>query len=106
MVGGGVIPAGPGGECHRGSGLCWSSGIAMRESQVRARVLDSIASDEVIAELHARGSDYAVVEMVVARGLSRAMIVGPLTLEQGAALRAAAKESGALAVLAKPAGRA
>jgi dihydropteroate synthase len=68
-------------------------------------VLDSVAGDEVIAELAARGSDHAVVEMVVARGLSRAMLVGPLALEQAQALRQAAKEAGALAVLAKPAGR-
>jgi dihydropteroate synthase len=68
--------------------------------------LDSVAGDEVIAELAARGSDHAVVETVVARGLSRAMLVGPLTLEQAQALRQAAKEAGALAVLAKPAGRA
>jgi dihydropteroate synthase len=69
-------------------------------------VLDSVSRDEVIAELAARGSDHAVVEMVVARGLSRAMLVGPLTLEQAQALRQAAKGAGALAVLAKPAGRA
>lgn len=65
-----------------------------------------MSRDEVIAELAARGSDHAVVEMVVARGLSRAMLVGPLTLEQAQALRQAAKGAGALAVLAKPAGRA
>ena len=69
-------------------------------------MLDSVSRDEVIAELAARGSDHAVVEMVVARGLSRAMLVGPLTLEQAQALRQAAKGAGALAVLAKPAGRA
>jgi dihydropteroate synthase len=69
-------------------------------------VLNSVAGDEVIAELAARGSDHAVVEMVVARGLSRAMLVGPLTLDQAQALRQAAKQAGALAVLAKPAGRA
>ncbi len=78
----------------------------MREAAIRARVLDSIAGDEVLAELHARGSDYAVVELVVARGLSRAMLVGPLSLDQAQSLRRAAKEVGALAVLAKPAGRA
>jgi dihydropteroate synthase len=68
--------------------------------------LDSVAGDEVIAELAARGSDHAVVDVVVARGLSRAMLVGPLTLDQAQAVRQAAKEAGALAVLAKPAGRA
>jgi len=78
----------------------------MRDTAIRARVLDSLAGDEVLAELHARGSDHAVVEMVVARGLSRAVIVGPLSLEQALGLRRAAKEVGALAVLAKPAGRA
>ena len=78
----------------------------MRREAIRARVLDSVAGDEVIAELAARGSDHAVVQMVVARGLNRAMLVGPLTLEQAQALRQAAKGAGALAVLAKPAGRA
>jgi len=78
----------------------------MRREAIRARVLDSVAGDEVIAELAARGSDHAVVEMVVARGLSRAMLIGPVMLEQAQALRQAAKEAGALAVLAKPAGRA
>ncbi len=68
--------------------------------------MDSLAGDEVVAELAARGSDHAVVQTVVARGLSRAVLIGPLTLEQAGALRAAAKEAGALALLAKPAGRA
>ncbi len=79
---------------------------AMKAEQIRARVLDSIARDEVIAELHARGSDHAVVEMVVARGLAKAMLVGPLTLDQAQAVRQTAKGVGASAVLAKPAGRA
>ncbi len=78
----------------------------MRDAAIRARVLDSIAGDEVLAELYARGSDYAVVEMVIARGLGQAMLVGPLSLEQAQCLRGAAKEVGALVVLAKPAGRA
>ncbi|UCC68815.1 MAG: dihydropteroate synthase, partial [Armatimonadota bacterium] len=73
---------------------------------VRARVLDSVARDEVVAELHARGADSDVVEAVVGRGLGRAMLVGPLPLEQAQALRRAAKEAAAAAALAKPAGRA
>jgi dihydropteroate synthase len=68
--------------------------------------LDSLASDEVIAELHARGSDKSAVELSIARGLGRAMIVGPLSLEAAQELRNAARDSGAFAVLAKTAGRA
>ena len=78
----------------------------MRRDTLRARVLDSLSAAEVLAELHARGSDKSAVEMVLARGLGRAMIVGPLALDGAQALRQAAKEAGALAVLAKPAGRA
>ncbi len=78
----------------------------MRRDTLRARVLDSLAADEVLAELHARGSDKSAVETVLARGLGRALLVGPLPLDQAQALRQAAKESGAVAALAKPAGRA
>jgi dihydropteroate synthase len=73
---------------------------------VRARVLDSVAGDEVMAELHARGADWDVVDAVIRRGLGRAMLVGPLALEDAQGLRRAAKEAGAIAALAKPAGRA
>jgi dihydropteroate synthase len=72
---------------------------------VRARVLDSIASDEVVAELYARGADAEAVRMIVGRGLGRAMLVGPLLLAEAEALRARAKEEGILAVLTRPAGR-
>ncbi|HUU54956.1 MAG TPA: hypothetical protein VMY87_08560, partial [Armatimonadota bacterium] len=78
----------------------------MRRDTPRARVLDSLSADEVLAELHARGSDKSAVEMILARGFGRAMIVGPLPLDGAQALRQAAKAAGALAVLAKPAGRA
>lgn len=78
----------------------------MRRDRLRARVLDSLSADEVLGELHARGSDKSAVEMILARGFGRAMIVGPLALDGAQALRQAAKEAGALAVLAKPAGRA
>jgi len=73
---------------------------------VRARVLDSVARDEVMAELHARGADSDVAETVIRRGLGRAMLVGPLALEDAQGLRRAANEAGATAALAKPAGRA
>ncbi len=78
----------------------------MRKQTLRARLLDSLGRDEVIAELHARGSDKSAVELSVARSLGRAMIVGPLSLEDAQELRNAARESGAFAVLAKTAGRA
>ncbi|HUU54916.1 MAG TPA: dihydropteroate synthase [Armatimonadota bacterium] len=78
----------------------------MRRDTLRARVLDSLAADEVLAELHARGSDKSAVEMILSRGLGRAMLVGPLPLDRAQALRQAAKAAGALAVLAKTAGRA
>ncbi len=78
----------------------------MRKQTLRARLLDSLGRDEVMAELHARGSDKSAVELSVARGLGRAMIVGPLSLEAAQELRNAARESGAFAVLAKTAGRA
>ncbi len=96
---------GPGAEGGERSRLGWSGG--MRESRtVRARVLDSVARDEVIAELHARGADRDVAEAVVGRGLGRAMLVGPLALEEAQALMRAAQERGETAALAKPAGRA
>jgi len=72
----------------------------------RARVLDSVAGDEVLAELWARGADKDVVQAVLRRGLCRAMLVGPLPFEEAQALRQAVKQAGATAVLAKPAGRA
>jgi dihydropteroate synthase len=75
-------------------------------ARIRARVLDSVSGDEVVAELYARGADAEAVRAIVARGLGRAMLVGPLPLEEGEGLRRAAKETGALAVLARPAGRA
>jgi len=78
----------------------------MKKDIVRARILSSVSKDEVLAELHARGSDKSAVEMILSRGLGRSMLVGPLMLAQAQALRLAAKEAGALAVLAKPAGRA
>ncbi len=74
--------------------------------KARARVLDSVAGDEVVAELHARGADRDVVEAVVQRALGRAMLVGPLPLEEAQALRRASKQAGVAALLAKPAGRA
>ena len=73
---------------------------------MRARVLASVAADEVVAELYARGADAEAVQAVVERGLGRAMLVGPLPLAEAQELRQSAKEAGALAVLAKVAGRA
>ncbi len=78
----------------------------MRRSRLRARILDSISADEVLAELAARGADRAAVEAIVGRGLGRAMLVGPMTLEEAQALREAAKEVGATAALTRQAGRA
>ena len=75
-------------------------------ARLRARVLDSVSGDEVIAELHARGADREVVDAMLARGLTRAMLVGPLPLDDAQALRRAAKGVGATALLAKTAGRA
>ncbi len=60
----------------------------------------------MIAELRARGADADVVEAVVQRGYGRAMLVGPLPLGEAEAVRRAAKDAGATAALAKPAGRA
>jgi dihydropteroate synthase len=68
-------------------------------------VLDSIASDEVVSELYARGADAEAVRAIVARGLGRAMLAGPMPLAEAQALRQAAAHAGALAVLARPAGR-
>jgi dihydropteroate synthase len=68
-------------------------------------VLDSTARDEVVAELYARGADAEAVQHVVARGLGRAMLVGPLLLEQAQALREQARQAGALAALTRVAGR-
>ncbi len=78
----------------------------MRRDVLRARVLNSLAADEVLAELHARGSDKSAVEMILSRGLGRALLVGPLPLDDAQTIRQAAKQAGALAVLAKTAGRA
>jgi len=75
------------------------------DSRLRARVLDSTARDEVVAELYARGADAEAVQHVVARGLGRAMLVGPLLLEQAQALREQARQAGALAALTRVAGR-
>lgn len=78
----------------------------MRESAgLRARVLTSVAADEVTAELYARGADAEAVRLITDRGLGRAMLVGPLPLAEAQALRQAAKEVGAMAVLSRPAGR-
>jgi dihydropteroate synthase len=78
----------------------------MRKDVLRARVLNSLAADEVLAELHARGSDKSAVEMILSRGLGRALLVGPIALDDAQTIRQAAKQAGALAVLAKTAGRA
>lgn len=72
---------------------------------VRARVLDSIASDEVVAELYARGADAEAVRMILARGRCRAVLVGPMPLAEAQTLRKLAKDDGVLAVLTRPAGR-
>jgi dihydropteroate synthase len=75
------------------------------EAKLRARVLDSVASDEVVAELYARGADAEAVRAIAARGLSRAMLVGPLKLDEAQALRKAAAAAQGLAVMSRPAGR-
>ena len=75
------------------------------DDRLRARVLDSVASDEVVAELYARGADAEAVRAIVARGQGRAMLLGPLPLEEAQALRGAAQNVGAWAVLTRPAGR-
>jgi len=72
---------------------------------LRARLLDSVAADEVTAELYSRGADAEAVRRITARGLGRAMLVGPLAMGEAQALRKAASEAGAMAVLARPAGR-
>jgi len=64
-----------------------------------------VASDEVVAELYARGADAEAVRTIVERGLGRAMLVGPMPLAEAQALRKAASEVGATAVLSRPAGR-
>ena len=76
-----------------------------KPASLRARVLDSVASDEVTAELYARGADAEAVRMMVERGLGRGMLVGPMPMAEAQALRKAASEAGAMAVLARPAGR-
>lgn len=75
------------------------------EGKLRARILDSVAADEVVAELYARGADAEAVRAIVARGMARAMLVGPLKLEEAQALRKATAEAGGLAVMTRPAGR-
>lgn len=78
----------------------------MRQSAaLRARVLTSVANDEVTAELYARGADAEAVRMIVERGLGRAMLVGPLPLAEAELLRQAAREAGAVAMLSRPVGR-
>jgi dihydropteroate synthase len=76
-----------------------------RQGGLRARVLHSVAADEVIAELYARGADAEAVRAIIARGLGRAMLVGPLKLEEAQALRQAAADAGAMAVLTRVSGR-
>jgi len=68
-------------------------------------VLDSLAADEVVAQLYARGADAEAVRAIITRGLGRAMLVGPLKLDTAQGLRRAAADAGAIAVLSRPAGR-
>lgn len=77
-----------------------------KKAEPRARVLDSVAADEVTAELYARGADAEAVRTIVARGLGRAMLVGPLPMAEAQALRKTASGLGAFAALSRPAGRA
>ncbi len=76
-----------------------------KTAPLRARLLESVARDEVTAELYARGADAEAVRMIVDRGLGRAMLVGPLPMAEAQNLRKAAAEAGAMAVLSRPAGR-
>lgn len=76
-----------------------------KETRLRARVLDSLAADEVVAELYARGADAEAVRAVLQRGLARAMLVGPLALDEAQALRSVTLDQGGIAVLSRPAGR-
>lgn len=78
----------------------------MRQSKLRARVLASVAGDEVVAEMAARRADRDLVATVMGRGPRRAMLVGPLSLAEAQAVRKAAQDAGAMAVMAKVAGRA
>ncbi len=72
---------------------------------VRARVLSSVARDEVTAELYVRGADAEALRMIVERGLGQAMLIGPLPLADAQALRKTASEAGTMATLSRPAGR-
>ena len=76
-----------------------------REGRLRARVLRSLAGDEVVAELYARGADAEAVRAIVAQGMGMALLVGPVPLEEAQELRRLASREGAIAVLARPAGR-
>ena len=66
----------------------------------------SVAGDEVVAEMAARRADRDLVATVMGRGPRRAMLVGPLSLAEAQAVRKAAQDAGAMAVMAKVAGRA
>ena len=77
-----------------------------KKAEPQARVLDSVAADEVTAELYARGADAEAVRTIAARGLGRAMLVGPLPMAEAQALLKAASGLGAFAALSRPAGRA
>jgi len=68
--------------------------------------LASVAGDEVVAEMAARRADRDLVATVMGRGPRRAMLVGPLSLAEAQAVRKAAQDAGAMAVMAKVAGRA
>jgi len=67
--------------------------------------LASVAGDEVVAEMAARRADRDLMATVMGRGLRRAMLVGPLPLAEAQAVRQAAQEVGAVAVMARAAGR-
>jgi dihydropteroate synthase len=77
----------------------------VKQSGLRARVLASVAGDEVVAEMAARRADRDLMATVLGRGLRRAMLVGPLPLAEAQAVRQAAQEVGAVAVMARAAGR-
>ncbi len=77
----------------------------MRQTRLRVRVLDSLAADEVVAELYARGADAEAVARVVARGLGRAVLLGPVSLEGAQALQQAGRAAGAVCALTRVAGR-
>jgi len=99
MVAGRATKAGLG----RGGGR--SEGATVKQASLRARVLASVAGDEVVAEMAARRADLDLMATVMGRGLRRAMLVGPLPLAEAQAVRQAAQEVGAVAVMARAAGR-